>query len=785
MLLVRTTTAPTWSAFYATDGQATASVARGLDWSAHPLGSPQRWPLELRTTLSTLFNNRQPMFLFWGERHWSFYNDGYIPILSAAKHPWAMGRPGEEVWAEIWPTLIPQIEQVRREGRATWNEDQLIPILKNGVLVDSYFTYSYAPVFREDGTVGGTLVCCMETTRRVRTERDVTLKTEALEKSLNGVDIVDSQGRFVYANQAYLRMWGYDSLDEVLGTSPASHCADPSTPERIIRTLKQEGECDIEFVARRKDGSTFDVRMWARLAHGANGEEIYPTTSIDISAQKRNKEALEQSEARLRESEERLRLALQAAQMGVYERDLATGKVTWSTQARRLLGVEGSGAPDSFEEFLARIPPDDRARFQAEAMTAARDGRSVDISYQYRRPDGQVRWLHAYGRGVTDSDGRPVRAVGVLQDVTAGRRDQEALAESEARFRRIADGMPQIVWTADREGRTTFLNSRWYEYTGEQPSAPVGASDSTHYIHPDELQLSREAWQAALAAGTGYEVELRLRHHSGEYRWHVSRSVPAFDAEANVTGWCGTSTDIHAQKEAERRLEDAVRARDEFLSIASHELKTPLTSLKLQTQAMMRAMRKEDPSVYSPERVTRLVEQTARQTDRLARLVDDMLDVARIETGKLTVAKSKVNLCRLVTETAERLRPQFDEAQASLSVDCPEQLEVEVDAERMEQVVVNLLTNALRYGRSKPVRVEVGRRGELARVAVRDEGIGISAEHQARVFDRFERAISSNEVSGLGLGLYISRQIVERHGGRIFVESEPGRGSTFAVELPL
>jgi signal transduction histidine kinase len=230
---------------------------------------------------------------------------------------------------------------------------------------------------------------------------------------------------------------------------------------------------------------------------------------------------------------------------------------------------------------------------------------------------------------------------------------------------------------------------------------------------------------------------------------------------------------------------EATRMRDEFISIASHELKTPLTSLKLQAQISQRMLKAEGPEFFSFERVKKLVDTTDNQVDRLARLVEDMLDISRINTGKLTIRKSPVDLRELAQEIADRTLPQIASAGCTLTVDLEPEVVGHWDRYRIEQVIGNLMTNALRYASGKPIWLSVSREGANARLVVRDGGAGISPENQERIFQRFERAVSSGNISGLGLGLYICREILESHQGSIRVESEPGKGAAFIVELPL
>lgn len=230
-----------------------------------------------------------------------------------------------------------------------------------------------------------------------------------------------------------------------------------------------------------------------------------------------------------------------------------------------------------------------------------------------------------------------------------------------------------------------------------------------------------------------------------------------------------------------------VAARDDFLSIASHELKTPLTSLKLQSQVMMRSIKRNDPDALSHEKVTTLIRQIDTQTTRLTRLVDDMLDISRIRTGRLKMEMDDVDVCELVNDVIERLMPQFQKVIGKApEVSISQGLTARWDRFRIEQVLNNLLTNAIRYGNGKPVKISVERNENQIDISVIDQGIGIAPENLDKIFDRFERAgMSASEVSGLGLGLFITKQIVVAHHGQISVESSPGKGSTFKVTLPI
>ena len=238
---------------------------------------------------------------------------------------------------------------------------------------------------------------------------------------------------------------------------------------------------------------------------------------------------------------------------------------------------------------------------------------------------------------------------------------------------------------------------------------------------------------------------------------------------------------VAALQRTEAQLQEAVRTRDEFLSIASHELKTPLTSLNLQIDQLRRLHREGRFDGSAPA----LLDSAKRQAVRLNDLVEQLLDVARIATRRFALVLDEVDLAEIARDVGERFRPHAESSRSSLEVEADRPVRGSWDRFRIEQVLSNLLSNAIKYGRGKPISVCVSAAEEMARIAVRDEGIGIASGDLSRIFGRFERAVSSRHYGGLGLGLYIAHQIVEAHSGCILVQSEPGRGSTFTVVLPL
>ena len=232
-------------------------------------------------------------------------------------------------------------------------------------------------------------------------------------------------------------------------------------------------------------------------------------------------------------------------------------------------------------------------------------------------------------------------------------------------------------------------------------------------------------------------------------------------------------------------LEQAVRMRDDFMSIVAHEVRTPLNGLILETQLRKMHLARENAAAFTLDKMHAMVDRDERQIKSLIRLIEDMLDVSRIRTGKLSIRPSRFDLSALVRGLLQNFAPQIDAAESSVSLDADEPIEGNWDEFRIEQVISNLLTNALRYGAKSPIAVKVYSENGQARVEVQDQGIGIGEENQKRILQQFERVTAKHAVAGLGLGVFISEQIVTAHGGTITVESRIGEGALFRVCLPL
>lgn len=361
----------------------------------------------------------------------------------------------------------------------------------------------------------------------------------------------------------------------------------------------------------------------------------------------------------------------------------------------------------------------------------------------------------------------------------------ELRREQEERYRLLTESIPQLVWMCSPKGVIEYCNRRWIEYTGLGLEHIKDLKGWSKVVHPDDVEFVADTWRRHVEAGEFFDTELRvLRRMDHSYRWNLLRAVPMKESSGSITGWVGTYTDIEDQKRAEIELKNTIRSRDEFFSVASHELKTPLTSLKLRIEIFERDLKKEPGEFVRKEMITEVLDFVNGQLFRLENLIDNLLDISRIRLKQLNIKINKIDFAAIVRETVHRLSDQAKMVGSQLRMRVPEKVEGYWDRMRLEQLTTNLISNAIRYGDGRPIDIELTAAPDHVTLTVEDEGGGISEADVKRIFLPFERASVSRSSAGLGLGLFIVQQIVSAHGGKVRVEKREKRGSRFIVELP-
>ncbi|HEX3695789.1 MAG TPA: PAS domain S-box protein [Polyangia bacterium] len=379
--------------------------------------------------------------------------------------------------------------------------------------------------------------------------------------------------------------------------------------------------------------------------------------------------------------------------------------------------------------------------------------------------------------------GDTIGVIAIVRDVTEQRQIQQHVQESESRFKIMADVAPVLLWMSDTSALCTFFNQTWLTFTGRtlEQEWGVGWAEGVYF---EDFQDCVDTYMTAFRHRQLFEMEYRLRRADGEYRWILDRGTPRYDTSGRFAGYIGSCIDITERKNLEIELLSSVRVRDEFLSIASHELRTPLAAMQLQVENMDRMVQKRGAEHLANGRLSADLERAGGHVRRMTRLVDTLLDISRLSAGRLELERKEMDLVTLVQDVVRTMRAAATAAGCELQLSAPATAVGCWDRLRLEQVLTNLLANAIKFGAGKPIDVVVSVEGPLARLSVADRGIGIPREQQKRIFERFERGVSSRHFGGFGLGLWISKQIIDAHEGTIRVDSRPGQGAMFAFEIP-
>jgi PAS domain S-box-containing protein len=469
--------------------------------------------------------------------------------------------------------------------------------------------------------------------------------------------------------------------------------------------------------------------------------------------------------------------------------------VTWNQSAERIFGYT---AKEVIGRSVTILMPPDHANEETAILSRLRRGERVDHYQTVRQHKSGARLdISLSISPIKDADGRIVGASKIARDITRQKRLEASMRAGEQRFRILADSAPALIWMADTSKACIWLNRSWLEFTRRPITQELGHG-WTESVHPDDVDPLMKLYGESFESRQAFRIELRLRRGDGEWRWMVNTAVPLFeDGGEMFSGYIGTLVDItemrraageresllEAERAARNEAERLGRMKDEFLATLSHELRTPLNAVLGWTILLRRLTPGSSDYVKGLE----TIERNARAQ---ARIIEDLLDMSRIISGKVQLDLKPVNLRDVVEAAVHALRPSAEAKRLRLttSLDGNPGL-VRGDPNRLQQVLWNLLTNASKFTPAEGhIHVSLQMQGDHVEVCVRDSGIGIQPEFLPFVFDRFRQADASitREQGGLGLGLAIVKHLVELHGGSVQARSEgEGKGSAFLILLPL
>ena len=772
------------------------ALIRAHDWSGSSLGPPDLWPQSLRTTVRLMLNTGHPMYIWWGPDHACLYNDAYRASIGPERHPVSLGRPAQEVWAEIWDIIHPQIEQVMSGRGATWHVNHLVPITRHGRREDVYWTYSYSPIDDEGAAngIGGVLVVCTETTQQIQAARQLAAERDRLAQLFELAPtfmalLSGPEHRFEIANPGYLRLIGYR---EVLGKTLAQ--ALPDAVEQgylaLLDRVFETGEAYVANSARYIVHTTPDAPADERFVDFVyqpvkdSEEQVTGIFVVGVDVTHRTK-----AEMALRESETRFRAALNAGRMGSWETDHTTKTRHWSKEGMSLFGLDlpdGRGQVGGpTDEHVAAIHPDDRHMAHRFRELADRQD-SFPAEYRVVKPDGSTRWL--LGRGLVverGPRGEALRLVSIMADVT-----ERKLAEDQLRIERERLGLAlragqMGAYDLNIKDNVLWWSPETYSLMGVDPATFVPSPESViALIHPEDREGFWRQRAEAISQHRPFVYEFRVRRPDGTQAWIAYRGQGEYDAEGAPRRSFGIVMDITERKQSDELLRDADQKKDHFIAMLAHELRNPLAPIR----NAIHVLRLTDPADLTKAAWCRDI--IDRQVAQMARLLDDLLDVSRLSRGHLRLRLESASLSTAIRQAIEIAQPLLDAGGHSFTLTMPEvPLELHGDVIRLAQVFSNILINAAKYtpphGR---IAMSVQRRGDEAVVRVRDSGIGIAEEDMAHIFKMFGQVDSAPLPSqgGQGIGLALAKALVELHRGRIVARSEgPDRGSEFEVWLPL
>jgi PAS domain S-box-containing protein len=467
---------------------------------------------------------------------------------------------------------------------------------------------------------------------------------------------------------------------------------------------------------------------------------------------------------------------IEASNDAIIAKTLDGHVVCWNKGAEQLYGYTAEEMLGNTTDILT--PPELMHEVEDIILNVSR-GENINSYETLRvRKDGTLINVSLTASPIRDAQGIVLGVSVIGHDITERKRVEEALRQSERKFRLLVESIPQMVWTTGPDGILHYCNQRWLDYTGLS-SEQLQAEDAPTVLHPDDELRFQELWQTVLATGASYEIEYRMRcGQDGSYHWFLVRGIPVRDYRGDIVEWIGTCTEIDDQKRIEEELREKERRKDDFIGIASHELKTPITTIKAMNQLLQRRLERENN-----QQAVGYLARMDGQINRLTRLISDLLDVTKIQAGRLELVRESFDF-------DEWLKGIIDDLQQGNShkITCSGNVGRAIvgDRDRLGQVVTNLVTNGIKYSPcAKTLDVRVTTDQDSVVVSVQDYGIGIPTDLQERIFERFFRVMSDRNVSGLGMGLYITSEIVKLHGGKIWVESVEGKGSTFSFSLPL
>ncbi len=641
-------------------------------------------------------------------------------------------------------------------------ESESIVINKEGELINLMVFIDF-PNHEDD--YSSVQVIRFDITERKKTDEALRYKKALLEAQNEAIPdailIVDTEGEMLSMNKNFAKIWGMpndivESKDDNVALEYAmSIVIDPDGFIERVRYCYAHPEIKVHDEILLKDGRI--LNRYGNAVVGEDGTHYgWAWYFRDITEQKRSEEIIKESEEKYRGLFEKMEQGFCIVEV-IF--DSENNPIDYRFIESNPMFQQQTGLLNVAGKTIKELVPDIEISWSQVYGKVVLTGESTQfIDYS----KAMNTWFEVYAFRVGDNN----KVAILFTNITDRKKAEQELKASEAKFKLLTETIPQIVWMTNEKGSLEYLSSQLSEYAGKA----ININNVRIIIHPDDIKKILVAWKKSLENNENYYIESRIKSKEGEYRWHVSKGVPLRDNTGNIIKFIGSTTDIHDRKLQEQK-------KDEFISIASHEMKTPLTTAKAYLQLMEMTLEENDDAYLYTKKATDAIE-------RLNKLISELLDASKIQHGKLNYTNSTFDFDAMVFDTIENV--QYSSATHKISKRGVIKKHFLGDKDRLQQVIINLLTNAIKYSpNANEVIVEVKEQNNFLQVSVIDRGIGMPEKHLEKVFERYYRVEEhSVQFQGLGIGLYISYDIIKRHDGKMWVQSILGEGSTFHFTLP-
>ncbi len=658
------------------------------------------------------------------------------------------------------------IDNVRLTGVPFKGESVAAPLERNGVLETVYLDFVYEPFREDDGTISGVIAIAIEVTEQVMAKKQI---EEAEERARLAVDAV-GVGTFdfnmitgdVITSKLFANIFGFDEPVSREEYVKAFNASDLEIRNKAHADALVTGKLFYEVRITRPDKTIRWVRAEGKVFYENEKPVRMLGTMLDITDQ-------------VLATQEQLKLmTLVANSVDLMSLLRMDGTNSYINEAgMKMLGFKD--AEDVIKTPIANLhTPEDFEFVQTEVLpTVMSKGRWAGEMKVRHLQTGEVFSVYNNCIRIDDADGNPIAVGAVMRDMRPEMASKQALEDSEHLLRSITTAAPTGLWKTDEQGNLTYVNQTWVDWTGfsYEKQLDKGWIDA---LVIEDREKTADKFAKNLSERRVYESEFRINHADGTVHWCVATGRPQYRKDGSFAGYIGACVDITEQKQLQQQ-------KDDFIGIASHELKTPVTSIKAYTQVLERMLLKK-----GDEKEAGMISRMDAQLNRLTSLIGDLLDVTKINSGKLQFNDADFDFNEHIQDLIEDLARTTDKHK--LIVKLAPAGTVFGDKERIGQVVTNLITNAIKYSpHANEIIIFSEIKDDKVNLCVQDFGIGIAKDSLEKVFEQFYRVSGDMQHTfpGLGLGLYISSEIIKRENGRIWVTSEEGKGSTFGFELPL